>query len=68
MTLMCVRMTSELRDEALDAFRDAALQRGIRSTDVERWITATARPCAILSGYGGGGSVVYIPPGVTLEE
>jgi hypothetical protein len=38
----------------LDAFRDAARQRGIPSAEVERWIADTARPCAIVSVYGDG--------------
>jgi hypothetical protein len=47
-------MTRELQAEALNDFREEALQRGIPSADVERWITATARPCALLSLHGDG--------------
>lgn len=46
-------MTPEMLDR-LSPFRDGARNRGIPSADVERWITATARPCATLSPDGDG--------------
>lgn len=46
-------MTPELLDR-LNPFRDEALRRGIPADELERWITATARPCATLSRDGNG--------------
>ena len=37
------------RSDTLNAFHAHAMQEGIPSADIERWITATARPCATLS-------------------
>jgi Domain of unknown function (DUF1963) len=62
-------MTPEMLDR-LNPFRDEALKRGIPSADVERWITATARPCATLSPDGDGpvvgqfGGSLALPAGV----
>jgi hypothetical protein len=46
-------MTPEMLNR-LNPFRDETLKRGIPSADVERWISATARPCATLSLDGEG--------------
>ncbi|MEU1163638.1 DUF1963 domain-containing protein [Streptomyces sp. NPDC005921] len=46
-------MTPELWDR-LTPFRDKAIARGIPAADVERWLTAAARPCATLTRDGGG--------------
>jgi hypothetical protein len=46
-------MTPELRDQ-LVLFRDKAIAEGIPAEDVERWLTAAARPCATLTQQGGG--------------
>jgi hypothetical protein len=60
--------------ERLNPFRDEALGRGIPSTDVERWITATARPCATLSTGGDGpivgrlGGLPALPVGIPVPE
>ena len=47
-------MVLESRDDELNPFRAEALAQGIASADIERWITANARPCATLSVVGDG--------------
>jgi hypothetical protein len=47
-------MALESHGDTLNAFRAHAMQEGIPSADIERWITATARPCATLSLHGDG--------------
>jgi hypothetical protein len=60
-------MSPELLGQ-LRPFRDEALKRGIPAIDVERWIGAAARPCAVLSPHGDGpvvghfGGPLLLPP------
>lgn len=50
-------MPLEPHSDTLSVFRAHALKEGIPSADIERWITATARPCATLSLHGDGSVV-----------